>query len=74
VHELDCITSKSAMLESLTITLVSSANKMVLRLIFIFSKFVIFGRYLIYSIKSRGSTIEPYGTPYVMVPQLQICV
>jgi len=37
------------MLGLLTITLVSSANKMVLRLILIFSKFVIFGRLLIYS-------------------------
>jgi len=62
------------MLGLLTITLVSSANKMVLRLIFIFSKFFIFGRLLIYSKKSRGPSTEPCGTPYVMVPQLQIFI
>lgn len=64
--------SKSVMLGLLTITLVSSTNKMVLRLIFIFSKFVILGMSLIYSKKSRGPSINPCGTTYLMVLQLEI--
>jgi hypothetical protein len=55
------------MLGLLTIKLVSSANKMVLRLNFIFSKSVILGRSLIYGTKSRRPSTDSCGLPYLMV-------
>jgi len=64
--------SKPVTLGLPTIMTVSSASKMVLKLIFKFSKFVILVRLLIYSKKIKGRSIDPCSMPYLMVTQLEI--
>jgi hypothetical protein len=50
---------------------VSSASKMVLKLILKFSEFILV-RLLKYSKKRKGPSIDPCSMPYLMIPQLEI--
>ena len=48
------------------IKLVSSANKAILLFLFLFFKE---GKSFMYRRKSKGASIDPWGTPWVILPQ-----
>jgi hypothetical protein len=54
------------------ITLVSSANIIVLRLTFEFTLIVTLGISFMYNKNSSGPSIDPCGTPCLTVPQLEV--